>query len=189
MEVGFLALGIGGALGVVGGERERVDDEAAILAQQRSRLADGGRVDLAGRAAEAMFETGEDVPALRERASQPTMGDFDAPGRRPPAFIVRLEGPSQLRFEGLNVLGDAADRQHPSSASTQVNCLPPTLTPILGMAPPAYPRISRQLAPAPIPGSGGRRMQANRTGRRTCPRSNAGNNARKWWVVLSRPVA
>ena len=39
----------GQPLGVVGRELERADDEAAILTQQRSRLADGGRVDLAGR--------------------------------------------------------------------------------------------------------------------------------------------
>ena len=40
------------------------------------------------------------------------------------------------------------------SVSTQVDCLSPTLTPILRMAPSDYPRFSRQLSPAPIPGPG-----------------------------------
>ena len=55
--------------------------------------------------------------------------------------------------------------------STQVDCLPTHVDAHPGNGTFRLSRISWQLAPAPIPGSGRRRIRANRTGRRTCPRT------------------
>ena len=73
--------------------------------------------------------------------------------------------------------------------STQVTCLPPTLTPILGMAPSAYPRIFRQLAPGPIPWSGPVEFRRIALAEGLAHGSNGGTNAREWWVVPKRERA
>ena len=60
------------------------------------------------------------------------------------------------------------------------------LTPILGMAPSAYPRISGRLAPAPIPGSGRVEFRRIALAEGLAAGPNGGNNARERWVVPKR---
>ena len=61
-----------------------------------------------------------------------------------------------------------------------------TLTLILGMAPSAYPRISGQLAPAPIRGSGADEFMRIALAEGLARGPNGGNNAREWCVGSKR---
>jgi hypothetical protein len=54
------------------------------------------------------------------------------------------------------------------------------------MAPSAYPRISRQLAPHQFPGPGAVEFRRFALAEGLAPGSNGGNNAREWWVVPTR---
>jgi hypothetical protein len=62
----------------------------------------------------------------------------------------------------------------------------PALTPILEMAPSAYPRVSRQLAPVPIPDPGAVEFRRIALAEGFAAGPNDGNNAREWWVVPKR---
>ena len=95
------------------------------------------------------------------------MANRDAKCSRPRWSLAGQEVFSQ-RQQGVR----GARHDAPCSVSTQVNGATPVLTSILGLAPSAYRRISRELALAPFPGSCGVEFQANRSGRGRCARTN-----------------
>src|SRR5436309_2868999 len=96
-------------LSITRGDLQSVDDEAPILAEQRTRSVDSLGGDLSRGALEAVFEPRQGLALALDLPTHLAMCDLDAADCRAPALSVVVQGTAELGFEGLDLLSEHPD--------------------------------------------------------------------------------
>ena len=95
--------------GVVDRDLQRLDDQAAVFAEQGASAIHLGGGDPAGGVAQAVFQPGQDLALLGDLAPQAAGGDLQAAHRRALMLVVVIQGPAPLGLQRLDLLRASAD--------------------------------------------------------------------------------
>ncbi len=84
------------SLGVTGGQFQRVDQQAAVLAEKRPRFFDFLGGDLTGRVAQAVFYSTQNLAFVGDLAPQAGVSDFQTASGRVSSLVVVVQRAAEL---------------------------------------------------------------------------------------------
>jgi len=87
----------------------RIDDQAAVLAEQGAGAIHLGSGDPPGGVAQAVLRSGRDLALRGNLAPQASVGDLQAAYGGAAALLVMIQGPTELRLKRLDPLQAGAD--------------------------------------------------------------------------------